>query len=313
MHVISAPEQSPRICLGLCCINNSLRKHDIFCSRTVISRLYTKDKADALTKKNLEDLCTLIDWNSKNNINVFRMSSDMFPRITDGEIDRKDRVCVSDYADYLQKAGELVKRTGQRITMHPGQYNQVGALDSSVFERTSEDLQNHAEIMDVMGIDENGILTVHGGGVYGDKETTTRRWIEQFSDLPRSVKNRLCIENCERQYNIEDCLHIAEECKIPVIFDSHHFDCYNQIHGTSFVADDYVVPVLETWGSRRMVAHISEQKIGSRIGAHSDFIEKIPEYLLSIPRDLELSIDIEVEAKAKEEAIKYLSDKYCLC
>ena len=312
MFIIPAPDDTPRVCLGLCCINNGLRKHGIFCSRTVISRLYTKQKATELTQKNLTDLASLLKWNSENNIKVYRMSSDMFPRITDDTIEARERLEVSDFKDLLVVAGDYAKQTAQRITMHPGQYNQVGAISSDVFERTALDLQIHAEIMDTMGIDDNGIITVHGGGVYGDKEATIRRWIEQFSDLPRSVKNRLCIENCERQYNIEDCLHIANECKIPVIFDSHHFDCYNQIHGTSFEASDYMLPVLESWGSKRMLTHISEQKKGARIGAHSDFIENIPDYFLNIPAELGLSIDIEVEAKAKEAAIKKLADKYSL-
>ena len=310
MHIISSPDDEPRVCLGLCCINNGLRKDDIFCSRTVIARNYSKEKAHTLTTHNLTDLSTIIKWNSTNNIRVYRMSSDMFPRITDSEIPIENRVNVSDYTELLKSAGDLAKQSGQRITMHPGQYNQVGAKSSDVFDKTVADLQVHAEIMDTMGIDENGILTVHGGGVYGDKDATIRRWIEQFGDLPRSVKNRLCIENCERQYNIEDCLYIATECKIPVIFDSHHFDCYNLLNGTSFNAHDYIIQVLETWGHRRMLTHISEQRPGARVGAHSDFIETIPDYFLDIPREFGLSVDIEVEAKAKEAAVKKLSDKY---
>ncbi len=312
MYVIPSVENNPKIRLGLCCINNGLRKDNIFCSRTVISRLYTKSKATDLTCKNLTDLSTILEWNSKNNINVYRMSSDMFPRITDENIPEFDRLKVSDFKEYLHSAGAFAKETNQRLTMHPSQFNQVGAISQSVYDRTYTDLQIHAEIMDIMGIDENGIITVHGGGVYSDKENTMRRWIEQFSDLPRSVKNRLCIEHCERQYNIEDCLYIAKECKIPVIFDSHHFDCYNQIHGTEFKADDYILPVLESWGDRRMDAHISEQKQSARIGAHSDFIETIPSYFLNIPEKYGLSIDIEVEAKAKELAIKQLLIKYSL-
>ena len=234
----------------------------------------------------------------------------MFPRITDGNID--DHVKVSDYKDLLTAAGDIARRTNQRITMHPGQYNQIGAVSSAVFEKTVEDLSVHAEILEHMGMDNNAILTIHGGGVYGDKESTIRRWIEQFSDLPSAVKNRIAIENCERQYNIEDCLEIADACKIPVILDSHHFDCYNLIHGTDFVASDYIPHVLETWWDRVMVTHISEQKQGARVGAHSDFISVIPDYFLDIPRLYDRSVDIEVEAKAKEAAIKQLQDKYLL-
>ena len=51
--------------------------------------------------------------------------------------------------------------------------------------------------------------------------------------------------------------------------------------------------------------HISEQAIDKKKGAHSDYVETIPNYLLSLP-----DIDIMIEAKAKEQAVLYLYGKY---
>ena len=51
--------------------------------------------------------------------------------------------------------------------------------------------------------------------------------------------------------------------------------------------------------------HISEQGEG-KIGHHSDYIEEIPEYVIK----LETSIDLMVEAKRKEKAIKRLKERY---
>lgn len=301
-----------KIRLGLVCINNELRKKKIFCSRTMIAKTYSLDKAFERATQNLFDLPFILTWNEHHNIFHYRLSSDMFPRITDGELPEDQRLKVSQFSGTLAGIGSFIREKNMRVTMHPGQYNQVGAKSESVFLKTVEDLSVHAEILDQMGMDSNGILTVHGGGVYGDKETTMRRWIEQFDDLPRNVKSRLTIENCEYQYNIEDVLHIAEETNIPVIFDSHHFTCYNQIHGTNFDAYDYMQQVIDSWGERRMVAHISEQKPDARIGSHSDFIEAIPDYLLQIPKNFNVGLDIEVEAKAKEAAILKLQEKYSL-
>jgi UV DNA damage repair endonuclease len=56
--------------------------------------------------------------------------------------------------------------------------------------------------------------------------------------------------------------------------------------------------------------HISEQREDARIGAHSDFIEKIPEYILSIPEKYNTSLTIDIEAKLKEQAILHLYKKY---
>lgn len=312
--IFQTRENTPNIRLGLCCINSSLRdiKIPVFCSRCLIKKTYTLEKAHELATQNLKDLKTLLVWNNDNGIKHFRLSSDMFPRITDDTIPIESRLKVSDYTDLLKDAGDYANATGQRLTMHPGQYNQIGAPDPEVFRRTIEDLTNHADILDAMGLDNNAIITIHGGGTYGDKEATKKRWIKQFQLLPENVKRRIAIENCERQYNIEDCLDLSYACNIPVILDSHHFDCYNLINNTDFVADNYIPYVLSSWGERRAVMHVSEQKPDARIGAHSDYIENIPQYMLDIPSEYGVGVDIEVEAKAKEAAIFKLNDKYKL-
>jgi UV DNA damage endonuclease len=164
--------------------------------------------------------------------------------------------------------------------------------------------------MDAMEMDTNSILCIHGGGVYNDKENTIRRWIEQFSEMPISVKQRIAIENCELNYNIEDCLYIADECKIPVIFDVHHFNCYNIKYDLEWDANDYIPYIIDSWSTRRMLAHISDQKDNSRLGAHHDYVERIPKYLMTIPEKYQVGCDIEIEAKAKEAAIFKLYKKY---
>ena len=155
-------------------------------------------------------------------------------------------------------------------------------------------------------------MIVHGGGTYGDKETTTRRWIEQYDDLPRKVKNRLVLENCERQYSTRNCLDISEECGIPVVFDFHHYDCYSKIYEDEEQESisDLAPEIIETWGDKRVLMHVSEQGEG-KIGHHSDYIEKIPDDLLNIlEENPSLEIDLEVEAKMKEQAIIKLYKTY---
>jgi UV DNA damage endonuclease len=293
---------------GLCCINTQLRKKNIFCSRTMNRSNFTVEKAQSLALQNIADAETMVHWNHKHGIHVFRLSSDIFPHFTDTEVESYSM----DFADKaLQQLGRVAREYKQRITMHPGQFNQVGATSSDVFEKTIRDLSHHAEILDRMGMDETSILCVHGGGTYGDKEATIRRWKDQFTELPASVRRRLCIEPCERQYSLEDALDIAYDCKIPVIFDTHHDACYRQLHPDYQPEDieDQLPTVIETWKDRNVTPlfHISEQKEGARIGAHSDFIKTIPTYLLDVIKE-GTSIDLEVEAKAKEQAIFSLQD-----
>ena len=296
--------------LGLCCINTQLRlqKPPVFCSRTCIRKNFTLANAHEKGLQNVKDIIPMIDWSITNNIHCLRLSSDMFPHFTDDEIEPY----TIDFArDDLRKAGEFANSNNHRILMHPGQYNQVGANSRAVFERTIKDLSHHADILDSMNIGKDGVLIVHGGGTYSDKEATKRRWIEQFSDLPRNVKDRLVIENCERQYNTRDCLEIAEECKIPVVFDFHHYACCSQIYPErkqeTFL--QLVPEIIETWRDKRVLMHISEQGSG-RIGHHSDYVETLPWQLFQAIRDHEVEIDLEIEAKMKEQAILKLYSKY---
>jgi UV DNA damage endonuclease len=276
----------------------------------MIRKNFTVEKAKELALKNIENISDLCKWNHENNIFCLRLSSDIFPHFTDDETEPYSM----DFAvEALKKAGESAKKYGQRITMHPAQFNQVGAKEANVFEKTCRDLKMHADILDYMGISEDGILCVHGGGVYNDKEKTIQRWIDQYQKLPENVKKRLAIENCERCYSTSDCLRISRACNIPVIFDTHHYNCYKQIKPSYDIDVEILLPeIIDSWKRRgiKPVFHISEQRPDSRIGSHSDYIENIPEYLLNLPKKYKINIDVEVEAKMKELAIKKLYEKY---
>jgi UV DNA damage endonuclease len=302
------------ILLGLCCINNSLRGKNnkgIFCSRTCTRATFSVEKAMELATQNVKDIIPLIKWNVDHNIHHLRLSSDIFPHYTDEET---EPYTMDFCKGYLKEAGDYANSVNHRITMHPCQINNVGAKERRVFDITEADLSMHADVLDLMNIDDNGILCVHGGGTYGDKEATMRRWIEQFDDLPTKVKRRLCIENCEKSYSVRDCLTIAKECKIPVIYDNHHYNCYSILHPNEKQEriEDMMDEVIESWGSRIPLFHISEQAEDKKIGAHSDYITHIPRHMLTVPYKYKCKLSIEVEAKAKEAAILPLIERYDL-
>jgi UV DNA damage endonuclease len=160
------------------------------------------------------------------------------------------------------------------------------------------------------------VMIVHGGGVYGNKSETMRRWVKRYFELSERIRRRLVLEHCEKSYSIRDCLAISEAIYerdglgIPVVFDTHHYSCYNMLHAEEQLepASEYMPKVLKTWERRQIkpLFHISEQRIGSSIGTHSDLIDTIPQYLL----DLDSPIDLEVEAKLKEQAIQRLYQRY---
>jgi len=292
--------------LGLCCINNTLRKNNIFNSRTCIRRTYSVKKAKKLALQNVKDLIPMIEWNNKNNIKCFRLTSNLFPHFTDNAVESY----TIDFARAdLKIAGDLATKYGMRILMHPGQFNQVGAMNSVVFDNTVAQLSHLAEILDAMGIDSNGVLIIHGGGMYGDKKKTMVRWVKQFMILPEIVRRRLVLEHCERCYSLYEVLCISLTLKkrghiLPVVFDSHHFDCYEELHPDekSLNFQKLAPIIIRSWGDRRPLMHVSNQGSG-RVGHHSDFITNFPPYFFYVRDVLGVSFDVEVEAKAKEAAI----------
>jgi UV DNA damage endonuclease len=260
--------------------------------------------------ENCKDLIKMIEWNEQNGIKVFRISSNIFPHKTNPNVENYD---LEFARDLLKEAGDLAKKYNQRITMHPGQYNVVGTPNENAFKQTILDLEYQASILDLMEMDENSVMVVHGGGIYGDKNLTKERWCRQFYLLPENVQRRLVLENCEKCFSIKDCLDISRKINIPVVLDTHHYYCYNLIHNNDNIADieQYIPDILDTWIKKGIKPkfHVSEQGSG-KCGHHSDYIEEIPYYLLEIPNKYKINIDIMIEAKKKELAIFKLYKKY---
>ena len=307
--------ENKSIQLGLCCLNTVLKrgKVPVFASRRMIIRTIKEKGIECLKKKilqNLRDVLTMMDWNEKYGIKVFRLSSEMFSH--------KSNPKVEDYTfdfalDLLKQIGDKSRALNQRLTFHPGQFNVIGTPNKDSFLQTINDLKYHADVLDLMSLDENSVMVIHGGGVYGDKKATINRWCEQYKLLPENVQKRLVIENCEKNFSVEDCLEVSERVNIPVVFDTHHYNCYIKLHPDEKLKppEEYMPLILKTWEKRKIKPkfHVSEQGSG-RVGHHSDFIEEIPEYLLEIPEKYGVNIDIMIEAKKKEQAIMQLYKKY---
>lgn len=302
--------------LGLCCMNTTLKKNKppVYCSRRMIIRTIKEKGIDVLKEKiikNLEDLLIMIQWNEDNGIKVFRLSSELFVHKTNPRVEDY----TFDFAiPLLKKIGALARSYNQRLTFHPGQFNVLASINPKALEHTINDLEYHADVLDLLGMNKHSVMVIHGGGTYGDIEATKQRWCENYKNLPDKIKRRLVLENCERNFSIVDCLDVSNKCGVPIVFDTHHFDCYTRLHpDESFETAEYYIPlILETWKDIKPKFHVSEQGDG-RVGKHSDYIEILPEYLLEIPERYGVNIDIMIEAKMKELSIEKLYEKYPQC
>jgi len=302
--------------LGLCCMNTTLKKKKppVYCSRRIIIRTIEKLGIDELKSrilKNLEDLLIMIQWNEDNGIKVFRLSSELFLHKTNPRVEDY----TFDFAiPLLKRIGALARSYNQRLTFHPGQFNVLASINPKALKHTIDDLEYHADVLDLLGMDKHSVMVIHGGGTYGDIEGTKKRWCENYKKLPDKIKRRLVLENCERNFSIVDCLEVSKECGVPIVFDTHHFNCYTKLHpDVRFENAEYYIPlILKTWKDIKPKFHVSEQGDG-RVGKHSDYIEILPEYLLEIPERYGVHIDIMIEAKMKELSIEKLYEKYPQC
>lgn len=306
-----------QIQLGFACINTELRAKHVFCGRRCILKTIENKGIEylkELVEKNVDDLESLVRWNYDNGIRFMRISSDLIPHYANP---KAPDFSLSFIRGKLQKIGRLARLYKQRLTFHPGQFNILSTPDEKVFQNTLRDLSYQCEVLDLMGMDQDSVMVIHGGGIYDSKEEAIVRFIHNFDRLPENVKRRLVIEHCERCYNIEDMLYMSDETGCPVVFDTHHYNCYNQgackkEWKLMKEARYYIPKVLETWKRRGIKPkfHISEQRPSSRVGTHSDYVEEIPEYLLEIPEKYGVDIDIMIEAKMKEKSVFYLYEKY---
>ena len=197
--------------LGLCCMNVTLKKQKppVYAARRIIIKTIDKLGINELKRRtllNLDDLLKMLAWNEENGIRVFRLSSELFQHKTNPRV--KDY--TYDFAkNHLRLIGRYARSKGHRLTFHPGQYNVLASPNQKALEQTIKDLEYHADVLDMMGMGKDSVMVIHGGGVYGDKESTIKRWIENYHKLPDKIKKRLVLENCEKSYSIKDCFKIT--------------------------------------------------------------------------------------------------------
>ncbi|KAK4519574.1 uncharacterized protein ATC70_009810 [Mucor velutinosus] len=288
--------------LGYACMNTILRKQkpSIFSARTC--RLATVaekgiDVVKEIALQNVTDMKTMIQWNEDHNIRFMRLSSDMFPFASHEKIGYE-----IDFAEkQLKEAGDLANKYKHRLTMHPGQYNQLVSLNPKVVANTTRELYYHAHMLDLMGMDQDSVMIIHMGGVYGDREAALARFEQEYQKLPDTVKRRLVLENDELGYSVSDLLPICQKLQVPLVLDWHHHHI-NPGNVTDLIS---LLPAInKTWTDKgiKPKQHYSESRNGAvtqmERRAHSDRVQNLP--------PTTDDVDLMIEAKDKEQAVFHL-------
>ena len=295
--------------LGYACINSELserpKKQRVTTNRSMIKRTF-KEKglpyASELTLANSKDLLTILKWNKKNDINFFRMSSNLIPWASDYELTE-----LPDYdliAEALYQAGLYAAENNIRITTHPDHFNKLTSPKESVILNTIRDLEIHGEMFDMMCLPRthHAKINIHVGAAYGDKPMATGNFCKNFHRLSESVKTRLTVENDDKPslYTTEELYNdVYKHINIPIVFDYHHHD----LHPGEQSEREALGMALSTWPlDVRPVVHYSE----SRSVEHGDPKIKPQAHSDSYVRAVNtygLEMDIMLEAKHKEQAL----------
>lgn len=294
--------------MGYCCLCLSLEKEGVTTNRGMIKRTFLEkgiEYVSELAIKNTEDLIRIIKFNGEAGINMYRMSSDMFPWMSEYEI--SDLPGFEKIKDNLKTAGDLAKNLDQRLSFHPSPYCVIASENPNVVVKSIKELVQHAEIMDLMGLDRSHKypINIHINTTRPTKEEAADRFIVSYNLLPESVKSRLVVENDDKksQFTPAD-LHLMLHSKIgiPVTYDFLHHKCnpddLSELQALDLCISTWpegVTPLTHFSDSRKIFEDQSAKEV-----AHSDWIwSKIETY--------DRIFDIELEVKMKDLALlKYI-------
>lgn len=287
--------------IGYACLTVVVKGTDM---KSCMKKNASDEKLLEIIEHNLNSLENIIDYNIKNNIKLFRISSDLIPF---GSSPVNNLPWEQIFHTRFMKIGSKINENQIRVSMHPGQYTVLNSPNQDVAARAVEDLGYHLRVLDSLGVNTENKIVLHIGGVYGDKESGLNRFVENYHKLDQKVKTRLVIENDHKSYNINDVLKIGNALKIPVIFDNLH----HKLNPPFTNEEDEFFWIKEcgnTWREKdgNQKIHYSQQHKHKSIGAHSDSIS-INEFM-SFWNALKGDIDIMLEVKDKNlSAVKCIN------
>lgn len=329
---------------GYACINMQLSENNIRTGRTMIDRKFKLgglQLASDISLANAKDLLTILKWNEQNGIRLFRLGSELFPRWNHYRLE--DLPGIDAITKHLRAAGDFARAHGHRITTHPGPFNILGSPVDTVVENSIVSLERHTELFDLMGYapSYDNKINIHIGATYNDKPGTIARWLHNYDRLSDSLKARLVIENDDKasMYSVNDLYNMVhKEIGIPITFDYWH----HTFNTGGLSEEEAFFMARETWQrhgvtqcthyseSRR---HESQRLIEGICNKHNIALEDLPkwptfnkmyiefgkikapahaDYITQLPNTYGVDdLDIMVEAKAKEQALKKIGVECC--
>lgn len=250
------------------------------------------DKLDRIIISNLEGLSKIIDYNIKNNIHFYRLSSKIIPLATKSDVkfDYMDR-----YRKYYDVIGNKIKNSQMRVDFHPDQYTVLNSTKKEVVNNSVEILKYHYRLLDALGVKDK-IMVIHVGSSVFGKVNSIKRFINNFNKLPNYLKKCIVIENDDKVFNVSDVTYISDILKIPVVLDYHHYKCNS--------SDINYKKIFDSWGNIIPKIHFSSSKNKKEFRGHSDYINS--DDFISFIEEIKvfnIDVDIMIEAKGKDDSL----------
>ncbi len=268
--------------------------------RRCIQKNATKDTLLEISKWNLDALSKALDYNDKNDIKLFRITSDLIP-FASSPVNPLPWWEI--FKEELTTIGRKILDNGMRVSMHPGQYTVLNSPSEDVVHRSIKDLEYHTKLLDSMHLNEEHKIILHVGGIYDDKPSAIKRFKLQYKELDASIKKRLIIENDDKCYHIGDVLELGTDLGIPVVYDNLHNRLNPYDHTKS--DNDFIKLSNTLWKNHdgKQKVHYSQQALSKVNGSHSTSIEILE--FLDFYHSIDQDIDIMLEVKDKNiSAIK---------
>lgn len=288
--------------LGYACINVQLAEEGITTNRGMIKRTFQQKGvayASQLALQNVQALQQILEWNVRQGIKVFRITSELFPWASEYPLED-----MPDFAA-IRTVLEACGRLPIRMSTHPGPFNKM-AGSGATLENTIRDLEIHSQLFDLMGLPPShwNKINIHVGGAYGDKAESLKRFADNFRLLSPALQRRLTVENDDKPglYTVAELLPLHEATGIPIVFDYFHHRLYNG----GMPEEEAFHLAYGTWDLRPVFHYSSSRRDheepGAKAEAHADYLyEQINTY----GKD----VDIVLEAKMKEKALeRYLKE-----
>ena len=322
--------------LGLTCISEILKEKD-----------KKKYSFRTMTRKRFNDLCVMngrdeaikelseriihnvivtqyiLEHCNKSNIKHYRLSSALFPLLTDQtlELSLDDLPNKNRINEELRLAGLMAQTLGISIGSHPDQFNVLASCDKAKVDRTINELNFQASILDKLGLpqDHTAPMNIHINYTPQADETlevVATRFFRNLSMCDKGVYNRLTIENEDKGFfNVDNCIKLSKY--LFVVFGANIPVCYDNLHDFCNPSEDRNVAFqaercANTWIAQgdsqgnfiAPVFHWSEGK-PEKPRAHADYFA-----LGNFPPHIAIETDKpakwECEVKGKDKAIALL-------